>query len=79
VSESSSPEITLCDTTFVGLQERAGTKPETIAHWPSEILERLDRAILALSVISLAEVRAGRIHGGWSDARAQRQEDRLEG
>jgi predicted nucleic acid-binding protein len=75
--EPAEPEVILCDTTFVSLQERSGAKPETIAHWPKETLERLDAAILALSVISLAELRAGRIYGEWGDARAERQEARI--
>lgn len=77
MTEESAPEVVLCDTTFVSLQERAGAKPETIAHWPAAVVERLDAAILALSVISLAEVRAGRIHAQWGTARSERQEARL--
>jgi predicted nucleic acid-binding protein len=76
-TKTDEPEVILCDTTFVSLQERAGAKPETIAHWPKDTLERLDAAILALSVISLAELRAGRIHAEWGEARSERQEARL--
>jgi predicted nucleic acid-binding protein len=77
VSERGEPEVILCDTTFVSLQEKAGAKPETIAHWPVETLERLDTSILALSVFTIAELRAGRIHAKWGKARADRQEARL--
>lgn len=71
------PEVILCDTTFVSLQEKAGAKPETILHWPKATLERLDTATLALSVFSLAEIRAGRLHANWPQGRADRQEARL--
>jgi len=77
VSELRPAEIILCDTTFVSLQERAGQRPETIAHWPHEALDRVDHAILALSVFSLAEIRAGRIYAGWGETRSERQEARL--
>jgi len=70
-------EIILCDTTFVSLQESSGRRPETVAHWPEETLRRLEAAILALSVISLAEIRAGRIYAGWGQQRSDQQEARL--
>jgi len=77
VSDSLGAEVILCDTTFVSLQERAGQRPETVAHWPRETVKRLDAAILALSVFSLAELRAGRIHAGWGERRSEQQEARL--
>lgn len=77
MSEPRQAEVILCDTTFVSLQERAGQRPETIAHWPQEALDRVERAILALSVFSLAEIRAGRIYAGWGESRSERQEARL--
>jgi predicted nucleic acid-binding protein len=42
-----------------------------------ETVNRLDVAILALSVVSLAEIRAGRIHAGWGQGRSEQQEARL--
>ena len=38
---------------------------------------RLDQALLAISVISLAEIRAGRIYAKWGQHRADAQETRL--
>lgn len=40
-------------------------------------MARLDSAILAVSIVSLAEVRAGRLFAGWSAKRSADQEARL--
>jgi predicted nucleic acid-binding protein len=71
------PEVILCDTSFVGMQEAAERKPESIAHWPRDAVSRIDGATLAISVFTVAEVRAGRIKAGWGQRRANRQEARL--
>jgi predicted nucleic acid-binding protein len=71
------PEVILCDSSFVGVQETALKKPDATAHWPADVVERLDAAILCLSVFSLAEIRAGRIHGNWPQPRSDAQEARL--
>jgi predicted nucleic acid-binding protein len=76
VSEPRRVEVILCDTTFVSLQERAHQQPETVGHWPRQTVSRLDAAILALSVISLGEIRAGRIYAGWGQRRSEQQEAR---
>ena len=68
------PQVILCDTTFVSLQEISERKPEAIAHWPSNVLNRIDSAILAVSVFTLAEIRAGRIAANWGQRRSERQE-----
>jgi predicted nucleic acid-binding protein len=68
------PETILCDTSFVGIQERG--KAAT-AHWDRVTVARLDAAILAISVFALAEIRGGRIYAGWGQARCDRQEARL--
>ena len=68
------PETIVCDTSFIGVQERAGgARP----NWPQAVVDRLDAAVLAISVISLAEVRAGRIYANWGRERSDRQEARL--
>lgn len=76
-TDPDAPEVVLCDTSFVSLQEASARRPERVAHWPRDVLDRLDRALLAISVISLAEIRAGRIHAGWGQRRADAQEARL--
>jgi predicted nucleic acid-binding protein len=44
---------------------------------PHPIVERLDSAVLAISVFSLAEIRAGRIYANWGQRRSDAQEARL--
>jgi predicted nucleic acid-binding protein len=52
------PETIVCDTSFIGVHERAGgVRP----NWPQAVVDRLDAAVLAISVISLAEVRVGSV------------------
>ena len=74
MTEGQPPEVILCDTTFVSLQEVSGSKPQTTAHWPRDVLTRIDSAILAVSVFTLAEIRAGRIAADWGQRRSERQE-----
>jgi predicted nucleic acid-binding protein len=68
------PETILCDTSFIGFQERGDA---ATAHWDRAVVARLDAAILAVSVFSLAEIRAGRIYAGWRQRRCDEQEARL--
>jgi predicted nucleic acid-binding protein len=49
---------------------RGGVQPS----WPEEERRRLDSAVLAISVGSLAELRDGHIYAGWSEARRARAE-----
>ena len=58
-------ERLLCDTSFVGFSARRASDPERFSHWPAETVERIDRAILAISVITLAEARYGYLHARW--------------
>ena len=62
-------ETILCDTSFVSVMQRGG-----LLSWPTEVQDRLSNATLALSVISLAELRAGQIYAGWGSARRARAE-----
>jgi len=77
MSDAQTPEVILCDTTVVSLQEAAIGRPDITAHWPTDAVARLDRAIAAISVFTLAEIRAGRIHANWGQRRSDRQEQLL--
>jgi predicted nucleic acid-binding protein len=77
VNATGEAEKILCDTSFIGIQERGLKEPKRIAHWPAATMKRLDKAILAISPFSLGEVRAGRIYAGWGEKRAEAQEARL--
>lgn len=74
MAEGQPPEVLLCDTTFVSVQEAAEKNPEATAHWPGDVLSRIDSAVLAVSVFTLAEIRAGRIAANWGQRRSERQE-----
>lgn len=63
-------ETILCDTSFVSTLQRGSS----LSEWPTAVRERLSNATLAMSVISLAELRAGHLHGGWGPARRSRAE-----
>lgn len=71
------PELIVCDTTFVVATLRAGVDPARTAHWPPATRDRLDAAILAISVISVAELRAGWIYASWASKRVERSERHL--
>jgi predicted nucleic acid-binding protein len=69
-------ETILCDTSFVSVTQSA-THPRSarsMSAWPAATTTRLNAAILAISVITLAELRAGHIYGNWSAARRARAE-----
>jgi predicted nucleic acid-binding protein len=72
-------ERLVCDTSFVGHSAKRSARPERYVHWPAETLARIDAAILAISVITLAEARYGYLNAGWGPARIDREERRLAG
>jgi predicted nucleic acid-binding protein len=73
-AEDVAPEHVLCDTSFISIVQEGLRRPEATAHWSAERMRRLDSAILAMSVISVAELRSGHIHAGWKPERRERAE-----
>ncbi len=71
------PERLLCDTSFVGASAKRSAQPGRFSHWSTQTLDRIDSAILAISVITLAEARYGYLNAGWGAARVEREERRL--
>lgn len=68
----SQPELLLCDTSFVSLIQRAGRSSAAqhqTAEWPSDVRSRLEAAVLLVSVVTVAELRAGQRYAGWSEKR----------
>jgi predicted nucleic acid-binding protein len=53
------PEVLLGDTTYLGVVERAVRRPDRAPNWPTDIVKRLSSATLAISIITVAETRAG--------------------
>lgn len=70
VERDDGPETILCDTTFVSVVQVGGIPKE----WPADVRARLDAAVLAISVATLAELRAGHIYANWGAARRERAE-----
>jgi predicted nucleic acid-binding protein len=72
VSTSARPpavEHVLCDTSFISVVSSPQRSRNATAHWPDHVKRRLDGALLAMSVISIAELRAGHIAAGWGEQR----------
>lgn len=76
---ASPPERLLCDTSFVGASAKRLAQPGRFSLWPKQTLDRIDAAILAISVITLAEARYGYLNAGWGAVRVEREERRLAG
>jgi predicted nucleic acid-binding protein len=70
-------ELIVCDTSFVGATLPAARYAERTADWSSETRARLDEAVLAVSVISVAEVRAGLLRRRLGARRVERIEQHL--
>jgi predicted nucleic acid-binding protein len=67
----------ICDTSFVGHLAHRDTWPDRYEKWGGDALARIETASLAVSVVTVAEARAGYVGAGWSDARLAAAEDRL--
>jgi predicted nucleic acid-binding protein len=76
-ASSPSAERLVCDTSFVGASARRASRPDVYAHWPDDTLARIEAAILAISVITLAEARFGYLNAAWKPPRIEREEHRL--
>lgn len=63
------PETILCDTSFVSIVQSSQRNPHLISSWPDEARTRLDGAVLAISIVTLAELRDGHIYAGWQEKR----------
>jgi predicted nucleic acid-binding protein len=59
----------LCDTSFISVVSSPQRSAKATARWPDDVKRRLDGALLAMSVISIAELRAGHIAAGWGEQR----------
>jgi predicted nucleic acid-binding protein len=66
------PERILCDTTYISVRLAAVARPSFVAHWPSDVTQRLDRAVLMVSVIALAELRGGQIGANFGPDKIER-------
>lgn len=70
-------ERLLCDTSFHAHAKKRAQAPERYEHWAPATIERIDAAILAISVMTLAEARYGYLKAGWGERRIAEEEGRL--
>lgn len=69
-------ETLVCDTSLVGHLLRQRDKPDRYAHWDERDIARVGAATLAISIVTIAELRAGYVNAGWGSrlvANAERQ------
>lgn len=71
-------EVILCDTSLVGFLAKRRKHPEQFEHWSAELVARLEKAILAVSVITLAEAEVGYRKSGWSPRKIEQERLRLQ-
>lgn len=65
-------ELLLCDTSFVAALAAQQARRGRSGQWPRQLLARIRAAVLAISVVTLAEARFGYLR-----ARIEREEQRL--
>jgi predicted nucleic acid-binding protein len=70
-------ELLVCDSSFVGAIAQRRVQPERVAHWDAKVLDRIDRARNAISIVTLAESRAGYLIADWGPRRVEQDERRL--
>lgn len=67
-------EILICDTSFVSHLWRRLRAPARYAHWDRAVVDRVGEAVLAINVVTVAELQAGRVRDGWGGRRVARAE-----
>jgi predicted nucleic acid-binding protein len=77
VGEPDLAEVVLCDTSYLSQLAKAERDPAVIGHWPEELVARLAIAIPTISVITVAEIRAGWEIRRWSERRRVEAAQRL--
>jgi predicted nucleic acid-binding protein len=67
----------VCDTSFVGNLLKREKAPDRYSHWDEAVIESIFSERLAISVVTLAEVRAGYLSAGWNSLRIRSAERKL--
>jgi predicted nucleic acid-binding protein len=70
-------ETLICDTSFVWHLLRRSKKPSRYGHWEPAAVDRVEAAFLAISVVTVAETRAGYMVANWGGARIAGVEEDL--
>jgi predicted nucleic acid-binding protein len=66
----------ICDTSFVGHLIRRARDPGPYEHW-SAVIDHVQAGELAVSIVTVAEARAGYLNAGWGGARMAEYERRI--
>jgi predicted nucleic acid-binding protein len=69
-----SRETLICDTSFVSHLVNRVEAPDRYAHWVGSAMARVESERLAVSVVTLAELRAGYLNAGWGSRRVAEAE-----
>jgi predicted nucleic acid-binding protein len=72
-----SSETLICDTSFVGHFMRRQASPDRYSHWDDSVMDRVEAGTLAISIVTIAEARAGFVNARWGRLRVAREELRL--
>ncbi len=71
-------ETLICDTSFVWHAWRRIRMPTRFEHWDEAIIDRIEAAPLAISVVTIAETRAGYLRANWGRSMVEATERRLQ-
>jgi predicted nucleic acid-binding protein len=63
-----------CDSSFVGHLLRREEQPKRYEHWDDATLVDIEAASLAISIVTIAESRAGYLKAGWGKGKVTREE-----
>ncbi len=67
-------ETLICDTSFVGHFSRRKERPDRYTHWSARDIARIGAALLTISIVTIAELRAGYAGAGWGSRRVAEAE-----
>lgn len=71
-------ETLICDTSFVSHMWRRLRAPARYEHWDAKTIDRVETAILSISVVTIAETRAGYLRAHWGGTMIEAAEQRLQ-
>jgi predicted nucleic acid-binding protein len=70
-------ETLICDTSFVSHLLSRRERPDRYSHWSPDDTARIRASLLAISVVTIAELRAGYLGAGWGSRRIAKTERQL--
>lgn len=66
---TSGPELFVADTTFVSVWHTSSMSSSATGHWPRRTVRRIASGTLSISVVTVAELRAGHLKARWGTRR----------